>query len=76
MCISVGKRSLKNRILMAVANLALSIGLVLPYFIHPAGQRGADWLHGIRGLLIGMSIGMNLSIIRSRRRCAPRIAPE
>ena len=76
MCTSVRKRSFKHRILMAVANLALCIGLVLPYFIHPAGQRGANWLHGIRGLLIGMSIGMNLFIIRFSRRCAPRIAPE
>lgn len=61
---------------MAVANLALSIGLVLPYFIHPAGQRSADWLDGIRGLLIGVSIGMNLSIIRFGRRCAPPVAPQ
>ena len=76
MCISVRKRSLKARILMAVANLALSIGLVVPYFIHPASQRSADWLDGIRGLLIGVSIGMNLSIIRFGRRCAPPVAPQ
>jgi hypothetical protein len=76
MCIPVWKRSLKDRTLMAVANLALCIGLVLPYVVHPAGQRSADWLDGIRGLLIGMSIGMNLLIIRLGKRCAPTVAHE
>jgi hypothetical protein len=76
MCILVGKQSWKGRSLRAVANIALCIGLVLPYFIHPAGQRSADWLDGIRGLLIGMSLAMNLFIIRFGRRCAPPMAPE
>jgi hypothetical protein len=53
--------------LYCVANLALVAGLTLPYAFHPVGAPGKDWMEGVRGLLMGVSIGMNLMLVGSRR---------
>ena len=58
----------KSRRFMAVGSLCLDIGLLLHLFIHPSGQTAKDWLDGVSGLLIGISIGTNLfGLVQVRR---------
>lgn len=67
MCIPIHQRRLRERVLFAVANLALAAGIGLPYLIHAASTSKADWLDASRGLLIGLSISMNLLLVRQMR---------
>jgi hypothetical protein len=69
MCIPIQERSKKERVLFGIANLALSLGLALPYVVHASGAVSKDWMDGARGLLIGVSIPLNLMLAWSRRRC-------
>ncbi len=60
----------KGRKLMAVASGWLAIGLVLPMLLHPSGQASRNLLHFVCGLLIGLSLSINLSLLwkNSRQR--------
>jgi hypothetical protein len=62
----------KNRKLVALASGCLSIGLVLPMLLHPATPSARNLLHFACGLLIGMSLTINLGMVwknsRQRRR--------
>jgi hypothetical protein len=58
------------RVTMAMGSLALAVGLVLKTLVHPDGQIAKDWLDGICGLLIGVSLGLNLFGLMRARRCA------
>ncbi len=60
----------KSRKLIAMASGWLAIGLLLPMLLHPSGQSSRNLLHFVCGLLIGMSLSINLSIVwkNSRRR--------
>jgi hypothetical protein len=51
----------------------LVLAIAWPLFFHPATKFAQDLSDGIRGLLFGLSIGINLfSVVLSRRnrRCA------
>lgn len=52
---------------MAAASLCLCAGIALGVFVHPAGQVAKDWTDGVRGLLMGLSIGMNLMVVWKAR---------
>jgi hypothetical protein len=54
--------------LAALANLCLAIGLLLPMIFHPAGQAALNVLHFVRGLLIGLSLSVNLGVLWKARR--------
>jgi len=41
----------------------LSMSLLLPDFYHPVGQLSKDWLDGVRGLLAGIGIGIELMVV-------------
>lgn len=75
MCIPIQERSRKQRVWMAVANLALVAGIVSAYAFHPASALGKDWLDALRGLFFGVSIGINLWVLRFARRRGAPIAP-
>jgi hypothetical protein len=62
-----GGKVRRHRVL---ANGALALGLLLWLLVHPAGQAARDGLDGVVGLLLGISIGANLMVVRKRRRCA------
>lgn len=69
MCVSAWQLSRKNRLWVMVANLCLCAGIALGAVTHPAGQAARNWTDGVRGLLVGLSIGMNLMVVvRARRR--------
>lgn len=69
MCVPVWQRSRKKRLLLAVANVCLFSGIALGMVMHPASALGKNWLEGSRGLLMGLSIGMNLMVLRFGRNC-------
>ncbi|MGD0940722.1 MAG: hypothetical protein ABR905_13540 [Terracidiphilus sp.] len=60
----------KARGRMLLANISLTIGLVLWLFVHPASQVERNWFHGISGFLLGVSITINLLNLRSSSRCS------
>lgn len=62
---------LKTRIMMAGANLCLFTGLVLWLFAHPALLGLKDAVHFICGLLLGISIALNLHAFRRRKHAGP-----
>jgi hypothetical protein len=59
----------RTRRLMASGNFALAIGLILFGFVHPAGAFERNCLHAVAGMLVGISIGINLFALRCARRC-------
>jgi hypothetical protein len=60
----------KSRKLSAIASACLAIGLPLLILLHPAQQSARNLLHFIGGLLLGLSISINLSLVwkNSRQR--------
>lgn len=64
----------KGRWLRFVANLALAAGLLLWIFARQVGGHAHAWLDAVIGLLIGLSIGMNLMLVWKSRTCR-RTAP-
>ncbi|MFZ0277549.1 MAG: hypothetical protein WA254_23030 [Candidatus Sulfotelmatobacter sp.] len=66
MCI--GNRRNKSTALIPVASMCLVVGLLWPYLFHPATLLGKDLSDGLRGLLFGASIGINVMAIRLGRR--------
>jgi len=71
MCIPTQQSAGKTRRIRVIANTSLVIGIVLIHFVHPTSQLARDLSHGIGGLLIGLSIGLNLLGLRCARRCRP-----
>jgi len=66
-----GNRQLdrRTRRLIAVGNLATAVGLSLFIFVHPGGALERNCLHAVAGMLLGVSIGINLFALRFARRC-------
>lgn len=50
----------KPAALIPFAMACLAIGVLWPNFFHPASHFGKDLSEGMRGLLFGVSIGINL----------------
>jgi len=60
------------KVMIPIAMMFLIAGILWPYFFHPASQVAENWSHGLRGLLFGISFGINLMAIRQaarQRRC-------
>jgi hypothetical protein len=66
MCI--GNRKNKSAALIPVASMCLVMGLLWPNLFHPATPLGKDLSDGLRGLMFGASIGINVMAIRLGRR--------
>jgi len=63
----IGNRMNKPAGLIPVASMCLVIGILWPYLFHPATHLGKDLSDGLRGLLFGASIGINLMAVRLAR---------
>ena len=63
MRVSVWRLSRRNRLWLVVANMCLCAGIALGAVTHPAGQAAKNWTDGARGLLMGLSIGINLMVM-------------
>jgi uncharacterized membrane protein SirB2 len=68
MCIPYRQLDLKARRQMVIGNLALAVGLVLINCTHPSSQSAQYLTQGVGGLLLGISIGVNLCACRCRSR--------
>jgi len=58
--------------MIPIAMMFLVIGFLWPYFFHPATQFAQNLSPGARGMLGGISFGINLMAIRQaarQRRC-------
>jgi len=74
MCLPDRRQSPRNILRIGMALLA--VALVAQRFVHPAPGLGEDAADAIRGLLMGLSIGLNLWAVRLASRsgwggCAP-----
>jgi len=66
MCI--GNRRSISTALIPIASMCLVVGILWPNLFHPATLLGKDLSEGLRGLLFGASIGINVMAIRLGRR--------
>ena len=57
-------RNRNSRNLLRAGMLLLAVALTAQHFIRPPQGVGEDALDAIRGLLIGLSIGLNLWAVR------------
>ena len=60
----------RTRRMVALSNLGLAVGLSLNLFVHPQSAMARDWVHGVSGMLMGISLGVNLFGLRRSERCA------
>jgi hypothetical protein len=58
----------KAQRMMSIGMFAMAAGLSLFVFVHPASAAGKDWLDGIAGFLMGISIALNLGSILVMKR--------
>ena len=57
-------RNRNSRKILRVGMLLLAVALTARHFIHPARGLGEDAADAINGLLLGLSIGLNLWAVR------------
>lgn len=59
MCLCASDRSMQRRL----GNGCLALGLILWLFVHPAVQWANNANHFVSGLLIGVSLALNLYVL-------------
>lgn len=69
MCVPIRRRDPRTRAMMAIGNFSLAAGVLAWNFTRHTGNAPHAWLDGITGLFFGLSIGINLWVIR-RGRCS------
>ena len=57
----------KTRFMIAGANLCLFTGLMLRLFVHPESRNMNYAIHFVFGVLLGISIALNLYAVRRRK---------
>ena len=66
-------RNLLNnpRTMMRVAMVFLVLFNIWPRFLHVTFGLGEDWIDGLRGMLLGITLGLLILIVRRKgfRRC-------
>jgi len=77
MCIADRQLDPKTRRRMIIGNLSLILGILLWNsvrwnWIHPSSQIERNYLDGVCGLLLGISIGINLFVLRHCSRCGQK----
>ena len=68
MCEPFYQRDHKARRLMVIGNLSLVAAILCGHFIRPTGVTARDWSDCLSGLLFGISISINLMVLRRGRR--------
>ena len=68
MCLTDGNDSKKLRWMFVFANGCLAAGLMLRLFVPANGIIPPDALHFLVGMLLGISIAMNVHVVWIRRR--------
>ena len=66
-------RTKRQKAFIVAGMACLAISGLLQMLVHPTTRLGTDWLDGARGLLLGMSLALNIAWLRlSRRDCVLR----
>lgn len=60
MCVSYQQMDSKARLVTGIANFSLAAGLILWVFVHSTNQTAESMRHFFSGLLLGLSITINL----------------
>ncbi len=68
MCVPIHQLDPKARRKIALGNACLIAGIVLSSFVHPASHFARLWTDALCGFMFGISITINLFVLR-RRRC-------
>jgi hypothetical protein len=76
MCVPIDSRGSTWPVLRLLAAIALCLAVALPYLAHPSGGVEENWFDGLRGLLFGVSIGLNLFGFRFFNRRQFRARPK
>jgi uncharacterized membrane protein len=74
MCLPNRRLDPKSRLALGIGNFSLAAGLLMLNSSHPSSQIARNWLHGVGGMLLGISIGVNLMRLIANRRCRARTA--
>jgi hypothetical protein len=69
MCIARRSLSPRARRFLAIGNLCLSAGLLMPIPAKDFALHHADIYDGLRGLLLGLAIGFYFGALRLARSC-------
>jgi len=69
MCVSLRNRDPRIRRRVVSGNLLLAAAFILWNFTRRGDSQTQLWLHALYGLLLGLSIGINLSALFLARRC-------
>jgi hypothetical protein len=69
MCLANRNLSPKARCFLAIGNMCLVLGLLMSIIDKDAAFHNAALYHGLRGLLIGLSIGFNFGALRLAKSC-------
>ena len=69
MCVSLRNRDPRIRRRVVSGNLLLAAAFILWNFTRRGDSQAQLWLHALHGLLLGLSIGINLSALFLARRC-------
>jgi hypothetical protein len=56
----------------ALAAAVLAVGLLLKLFFHPAAHSWLIATHAAFGFCLGLSLTLNMSLLRHRRSCNPQ----
>ncbi len=69
MCLADEQLKQRGRWLRVLAGVSLVAGLLLWNFARSAGKPSAPWIDATVGLLMGISLSMNLMLLVRARRC-------
>lgn len=58
----------KAKAMWTVGTLSVSLAVLLRMFVHPSIALATNWLDGISGFLVGISIVLNLGSVTIRNR--------
>lgn len=77
MCVPIGQRDSRARLMMVIGNLSLVAGLLIWNFVRHSTaathfSATQSWIDGLGGLFLGISIGVNLAALLRQRRCGGR----
>ena len=62
---------LEPKVLFLIGGVALAVGILMGWFVHPATSGGQDLLDGVRGVFVGLCLGLSITalmMIHRRRR--------
>ncbi|MBV8673938.1 MAG: hypothetical protein JOZ33_17195 [Acidobacteriaceae bacterium] len=57
--------------LLPLGLVFVSLSMFLPHYFHPSGPSAQDWTDGVRGLIMGIGLGIELIVVIALNRQRP-----